>query len=304
MISDTVVETLQSFVSEGNVRRGELMSQHTSFRVGGPAECIVEPETAEQLQRVMRYLRQLEMPYLVIGNGTNLLFPDVGYAGVIVRVGSRMGNVSVDGCLIRADAGVSMVRLAQIALEHGLTGLEFASGIPGTIGGGVVMNAGAYGGEMSQVVQEVTVLDQSGEELCLDNVVMSFGYRSSAIRQQPFTVTGVTLRLEPGDPEQIRAKMEELAARRRMKQPLEYPSAGSTFKRPEGYYAGELIMKAGMRGFQIGGARVSDKHCGFVINTGKATAADILDVIREVQERVKECFGVNLETEVIVVPRG
>lgn len=301
MISDTVVETLQSFVPEGNVRRNEPMAQHTSFRVGGPAECIVEPENAEQLAKVKHYLWQLEMPYLVIGNGTNLLFSDVGYSGVIVKVGRRMSRVSVDGCLIRADAGVSMIRLAQIAQEHGLTGLEFASGIPGTIGGGVVMNAGAYGGEMSQVVQEVEVLDRTGEELCLDNAVMDFGYRSSAIRRQPFTVTGVTLRLEPGDPEMIRAKMDELTAKRRAKQPLEFPSAGSTFKRPEGYFAGELIMKAGMRGFQIGGARVSEKHCGFVINTGNATSADILDVIHEVQERVKERFGVDLEPEVVIV---
>ncbi|MDE7113575.1 MAG: UDP-N-acetylmuramate dehydrogenase, partial [Acetatifactor sp.] len=192
-----------------------------------------------------------------------------------------------------------MSRVAAAACEQGLTGFEFASGIPGTVGGGVVMHAGAYGGELSQVVTEVQVLDKNSEFLTLDNDTMEFGYRRSTIRRKPFIVTEVVFELSPGNPADIRAKMDELAVKRREKQPLEFPSAGSTFKRPEGYYAGELIMNAGLRGFQVGGARVSDKHCGFVINAGYASAADIMDVIWEVQRRVKERFGVELEPEVV-----
>ena len=192
-----------------------------------------------------------------------------------------------------------MSQVAHAALEHGLTGLEFASGIPGTVGGGVVMNAGAYGGEMSQVVTMVTVVNGEGEILELDNATMEFGYRTSVIRQSPFTVTEVTFSLERGDAEAIRSKMDELGAKRREKQPLEYPSAGSTFKRPEGHFAGQLIMEAGFRGFQIGGARVSDKHCGFIVNTGEATAEDVRELIQEIRKRVKEKFHVDLETEVV-----
>ena len=192
-----------------------------------------------------------------------------------------------------------MAQIARTAMEHELAGMEFASGIPGTIGGGVVMNAGAYGGELSQIVTQVNVVNSEGEIMELDNETMEFGYRTSTIRNNPFTVTEVILRLEKGDRQQIRERMEELAARRREKQPLEYPSAGSTFKRPAGYYAGQLIMEAGLRGFQCGGAKVSDKHCGFVINTGNATAEDVRTLIREIQTRVKDQFNVNLETEVL-----
>ncbi len=299
MISKAVIETLKSIVPEENVRLQEPLSAHTTFKVGGPADCMVELETQEQLVKVCRYLHIVEIPFLVLGNGSNILAADAGYHGVVLQIGARMGQILVEGNRITAQAGASLAKVARAALEHGLTGLEFASGIPGTVGGGVVMNAGAYGGEMSQVVTEVTVLNSDGEILELDNATMEFGYRYSTIRHQPFIVTSVSFLLEPGDKAQIQAKMEELAVKRREKQPLEYPSAGSVFKRPEGYFAGELIMKAGLRGFQIGGARVSDKHCGFIINVGKATAADIQDVICEVQERVKERFGVELETEIV-----
>ena len=189
-------------------------------------------------------------------------------------------------------------QVAKTAKENGLTGLEFAAGIPGTVGGGAVMNAGAYGGEMSQVVTTVTVVNRNGEIMELDNSTMEYGYRTSVIQNQPFVVTKVTFRLQPGDPQEIAAKMEELAIRRREKQPLEYPSAGSTFKRPEGHFAGQLIMEAGLRGYSVGGAKVSDKHCGFIINTGNATAEDVKDVIWEVQRRVKERFHVDLEPEI------
>lgn len=301
MISEAVLETLRDLVPEEDIHMQEPLAEHTTFRVGGPAECLIAIQSDEQLSKLQRYLRMVDIPFFVLGNGSNTLVRDNGYSGIILQVGEKMSSIRVDGDCIVAQAGALLSQVANAALQHGLTGLEFASGIPGTVGGAVVMNAGAYGGEMSQVVTDVTVLNSEGEILVLDNATMEFGYRYSTIRHQPFVVTNVSFRLRAGDQKQIRIKMEELAAKRREKQPLEYPSAGSTFKRPEGYYAGELIMKAGMRGFQIGGARVSDKHCGFIVNVGNATAADILDVIEEVQERVKERFGVDLEMEPVVL---
>ncbi|MBR1700838.1 MAG: UDP-N-acetylmuramate dehydrogenase [Lachnospiraceae bacterium] len=299
MISSAMIETIQGYVPAVNIYLQEPMAQHTTFRIGGPAECVIEMENAVQVAKLQRYLRQVEYPFTVVGNGSNLLVSDKGYQGIVLLIGKKMSEITVEGTRIRAQAGATMAQAAAAALKHGLTGLEFASGIPGTLGGGVVMNAGAYGGELAQVVREVQVVNGEGEELCLDNETMEFGYRRSILRKKPFTVTEVTMELQPGDAAQIKDKMDKLAAKRREKQPLQFPSAGSTFKRPEGYYAGELIMKAGMRGFQIGGARVSDKHCGFVVNMGNATAADVRDVICEVQSRVKECFGVELEPEVV-----
>ena len=299
MISNAILETLQECVPAENIHLNEPMALHTTFRVGGPADCLIEMENAEQLSKILSYLQRVEYPFTVVGNGSNLLVSDKGYQGIVLLIGRKMSGISVEGNVIRAGAGATMAQIAQTAYKNGLSGLEFASGIPGTIGGGVVMNAGAYGGELAQVVTEVSVLDESGESLCLDNETMEFGYRKSILRKRPFIVTEVLLRAEAGDPAQIKEKMDELAAKRREKQPLEFPSAGSTFKRPEGYFAGELIMKAGMRGFQVGGARVSDKHCGFVVNVGNATAADVMDVICEVQHKVKERFGVELEPEVV-----
>lgn len=301
MISDTVVKTFRRFVPEENIRLREPMSSHTTFRIGGEAECFIEIENEEQLKALQEYLRKLEMPYMVLGNGSNVLFSDLGYEGVILEIGSRMSDIRAEGNLLIVQAGALMAKAARYACEHALAGLEFISGIPGTMGGGVVMNAGAYGGELAQVVKSVRVLDREGNFLELDNQTMEFGYRTSAIRNGGFTVVEVRLELEPGDPEAINAAMEELAKKRREKQPLEYPSAGSTFKRPKGYFAGELIMKAGLRGYQLGGARVSDKHCGFVINAGNASSADVTELIQYIQEQVKEKFGVNLEPEVILV---
>lgn len=301
MISDTVIETIAGYVPPENIRRGEPMSRHTTFRIGGEADCFVEIENMQQLVNIQRYLHIVDYPCLVIGNGSNLLVSDKGYDGVVLQVGSRMQEIQVQDERMIVQAGAPMSKVAAVACEQGLTGFEFASGIPGTMGGGVIMNAGAYGGEISQVVTQVKVVDRDGNVLELDNDTMEFGYRTSAIKYQPFTVVEVTLQLARGEQEAIRRQMEELAVKRRQKQPLEYPSAGSTFKRPEGYFAGELIMKSGLRGCQIGGARVSDKHCGFIINTGKATCEDVLDLIAHVQERVKACFGVDLETEVIYV---
>ena len=299
MISGAVVEALQRYVPRDNIHLQEPMAGHTTFRIGGPADCFVQLEDEEQLRKVRRYLGLAGVPFFVLGNGSNLLVDDAGYRGVVLQIGQKMSDISVQGCHIIAKAGATLRQVAVAALEHGLAGFEFASGIPGTVGGGVVMNAGAYGGEMSQVVDQVRVVSKEGESMVLDNDTMEFRYRGSVIRGSAFTVTEVTFRLEPGDREAIRAKMEELAARRREKQPLEYPSAGSTFKRPEGHFAGKLIMEAGFAGYRIGGAQVSEKHCGFVINTGDATARDVRALIEEIQARVKERFRVDLEPEIV-----
>lgn len=299
MVSEAVVQALRKFVPEENICLQESMASHTTFRIGGLADCFVQLENTEQLIKVQKYLSQVGVPFFILGNGSNLLVSDAGFRGVILQIGPKMNRVTVEGNVIVAQAGASMAQIARTAMEHELTGMEFASGIPGTIGGGVVMNAGAYGGELSQIVTQVNVVNNEGEIMELDNETMEFGYRTSTIRNNPFTVTEVILRLEKGDRRQIRERMEELAAKRREKQPLEYPSAGSTFKRPAEHYAGQLIMEAGLRGFQCGGAKVSDKHCGFVINTGNATAENVRKLIREVQARVKDQFNVDLETEVL-----
>ena len=299
MVSDAVIEALKGFVPEENIYLQEPMAGHTTFRIGGPADCLLQLESEEQLKKVQKYLNIVEAPYFVLGNGSNLLVSDHGYHGIVLQIGKKMSSIQVEGCRIAAQAGALLSQVAKAAMENGLTGLEFASGIPGTVGGGVVMNAGAYDGELSQVVTQVNVVSSQGESLEFNNATMEFGYRTSALRKNSFTVTSVIFELKPGDRTQIQAKMEELAAKRRAKQPLEFPSAGSIFKRPEGYFAGKLVMDAGMRGYQTGGARVSDKHCGFIVNVGRATAQDVLDVICEIKERVKERFGVDLETEII-----
>ena len=299
MISKAVVEALTKYASEENVFLLEPLSAHTTFRVGGPADCLIEIQGTEQLCKIQSYLTKVGVPFFVLGNGSNLLVSDDGYRGVILRVGNHMNKVSVTGNRLTVGAGARLTQVAKLAAKQGLSGLEFAAGIPGTVGGGVVMNAGAYGGEMSQVVSRVTVVNKEGELLELDNETMEFGYRKSTIKNQSFIVTEVAFDLQQKAGDEIFAKMEDFNQRRREKQPLEYPSAGSTFKRPEGYFAGELIMKAGLRGFQLGGAQVSEKHCGFVINKGNATAADIMKVICHVQECVYERFQVRLEPEVI-----
>ncbi len=277
----------------------EPMSKYTTFRVGGEAECILVIQKEEELAQLIPYLNRIEQEYFILGNGSNLLVGDKGYRGMIVKSGDEMTKIRVEGTRMIVKAGASMSKAAVTAKQNGLTGLEFAAGIPGSIGGGIVMNAGAYDGEMKQIVESVRVMDRDGQILTLDNETMEFGYRTSIIKNRPFIVVEAVLQLAEGDPEQIGARMEELAQLRKSKQPLEYASAGSTFKRPEGYFAGKLIMEAGMRGYRIGGAQVSEKHCGFIVNIGKATAADIKEVIEEVQERVKERFHVTLEPEVV-----
>lgn len=298
-MSASMYDYIRTIVPEERLLFHEPMSRHTTFRVGGEAECMAVVETKEELSQLISYLGRIEQDYFVLGNGSNLLVGDKGYRGIIVKLGPRLSAIGVEKNHIAAGAGALLSKVAFAARDAGLSGLEFAAGIPGSIGGAIVMNAGAYGGEMKQVVQMVRVIDKEGEILTLDNDTMEFGYRTSIIRDRPFIVLGVVLKLTPGNKEEISARMEELMKQRKSKQPLEYPSAGSTFKRPEGYYAGKLIMDAGLRGYRIGGAQVSEKHCGFVINRGGASAADIREVIEEVQERVKDRFHVRLEREVI-----
>lgn len=277
----------------------EPMDKHTTFRVGGSADCFVEIGTVEELSAIIRYLKQTERNYIVLGNGSNVLVGDKGFRGVILHMGNRFSNIIVNGTTIKAQAGAMLAVVAKTAAKHSLTGLEFAAGIPGTIGGAIVMNAGAYDGEMKQVVRSVTVLSEAGEVMVLSNETMNFGYRTSVIKNRPFIVLETELVLQEGDTSAIQEKMADFNEKRRSKQPLEFPSAGSTFKRPEGQFAGKLIMDAGLRGFRIGGAQVSEKHCGFIINKGNATAADISELMDEVTEKVKERFFVTLEPEVI-----
>ena len=299
MISKFVVEALEQFVPAENIHLDESMALHTTFRAGGPADCFIEISQANQLQEIQNYLQKVDIPYFILGNGSNLLVSDKGYRGVVLEICNKMNEITVSGNKITAKAGAMMSKVANVAVQNGLTGMEFASGIPGTVGGGVVMNAGAYGGEMSQVVETVTVVNKEGEMLTLNNQEMDFGYRHSMIKNKPFTVVEVTYVLREGEESQIRGQMEELNKKRREKQPLEYPSAGSTFKRPEGYFAGELIMKSDLAGFSVGGAQVSEKHCGFIINKGNATAGEIMELIGIVQKKVMEKFQVSLEPEVI-----
>lgn len=299
MVNKAVVETLKQFLPAENVLEKEPMKKHTTFRIGGEADCFVCVENTLQLKEVQAYLQSLQIPYYVLGNGSNLLVSDEGYRGVIIEIADKMSDIRVEGNYIVAQAGALMSKIAHVALENGLTGFEFAAGIPGTIGGGVVMNAGAYGGELKDVITTVEVINRDGEILLLDNAAMEFGYRTSILKKQPYIVTEVKIALQEGAREDIKATMDDLGKKRREKQPLEFPSAGSTFKRPEGHFAGALIMNAGLRGFQVGDAQVSEKHCGFVINKGNATAEDVRELIRQVQKEVKAQFDVDLEPEVI-----
>ena len=296
---EAVYEYIRANVPEEDILTEEPMSRHTTFRIGGEAACFIRISSEEQLRKLIPYFENVGVEYFVLGKGSNLLVGDKGYPGVILQISDACQQIEAEENRLQVQAGAALSKVALFAMERGLEGLEFAAGIPGTVGGGVVMNAGAYGGEMKQVVESVRVLSSEGEILTLDNDTMEFGYRTSIIRNRNFTVLSVTFRLREGNREEIRARIEDFQKRRMEKQPLNYPSAGSTFKRPEGYFAGKLIMDAGLRGFQIGDARVSDKHCGFVVNVGKATARDVTDVIEDVQERVRERFGVSLEREVI-----
>lgn len=285
-------------LGEDRVFTEEAMSQHTTFKIGGPADYFLMPDKGEDVGRVIKICKEKEIPYFILGNGSNLLVGDGGYRGAVIQIYRNMSSVTVEGNEITAQAGALLSAVAAAAKNASLTGFEFAGGIPGTIGGAVVMNAGAYGGEMKDVLTEVTVMNDEGDIFTLPTEELELGYRTSIIKTAGYIVLEAKIRLKEGNPEVIRETMKNLTIRRTTKQPLEYPSAGSTFKRPEGYFAGKLIMDSGLAGYQVGGAQVSEKHCGFVINAGDATARDVRTLMDNVRDIVYKKYGVTLEPEV------
>ncbi|MCR5023705.1 MAG: UDP-N-acetylmuramate dehydrogenase [Lachnospiraceae bacterium] len=298
---DGIAGKIEKIIPKERVLLNESMKGHTTFRAGGNADIFAVPANDKELSELISLLNEENEEYIVIGNGSNLLVGDKGYRGVCIQISEGFEGIEINDNEITAGSGAILSKVADKAMGSSLTGFEFASGIPGTVGGAMVMNAGAYGGEMKDVVSSVEVLTKDGTIRVLSNEEMEFSYRNSIVRKEGLTVLKVVFKLERGSKEEIRSRMVELAGKRRDKQPLEYPSAGSTFKRPEGNFAGKLIMEAGLAGYSIGGARVSEKHCGFIINTGGATARDIYDLIYFVQNRVYENSNIRLEPEVCMI---
>ena len=298
MIKEKIYQLLEAAAGTDHIYREEPMKNHTTFRIGGNAEVFAAPDSADGVERVLQICREENIPCTVIGNGSNLLVGDRGVRGVVLQIYRNYADIRIEGTDLYVQAGALLGQTAAAAAREGLTGLEFASGIPGTIGGAAAMNAGAYGGEMKDVLVWVKAIDRDGYVRQYAAAELELGYRTSRIQKEALVVLEVKFTLQQGDPVKIRERMEELKEQRVAKQPLEYPSAGSTFKRPEGYFAGKLIMDAGLRGFSVGDAQVSEKHCGFVINRGNATAADVMALVSQVQTIVEEKFGVQLELEV------
>lgn len=299
MIDPTIIEEIKSIVTRQNVLTDEPMCDHTTFKIGGKADVFVSIINEHEILRLLELLRSRQIPFFILGNGSNILVSDEGYRGVIIEIGSAYSGVRMLDDIVIAKAGTTMAKLSHFAMENNLTGLEFASGIPGTVGGGIIMNAGAYGGEMRQITYRVKAVTPSGEVIYLSNAEMEFEYRNSKAKKEGYIILQAEFRLHRGEKSVIEGIMRDLAKKRRDKQPLEYPSAGSTFKRPQGYYAGKLIADAGLKGLSVGGAQVSEKHAGFLINTGSATAADMYELINQVRTKVKEAYSVVLEPEVI-----
>lgn len=293
-----LVKDIVQILGKENVLVDEPMKNHTTFKIGGLCDVFVKPTTIEQLREVIKLLKENDINYYIVGNGSNLLVSDDGYRGVIINLFNNFSEITVNDNTITASAGALLGKIGHVALENGLKGFEFATGIPGTLGGAVVMNAGAYGGEMKDVLVSATVLNKDGDIITLSNEELELGYRSSIIEKNEYIVVSADIRLQKGSKEEIKALIQELATKRREKQPLEYPSAGSTFKRPKDNFAGKLIMDAGLRGYTVGGAMVSEKHCGFVINKDNATCEDVIKLTEDVKEKVKEQFGIELELEV------
>lgn len=283
------------------IRINESLKEYTSFHIGGPCDYFFVPYTKEALSKLLSLCNDYGIDVFILGNGSNLLVTDKGFRGAIIQIYKNFNQSRVEGNIITAGAGILLSTLANVAAKHELTGLEFASGIPGSLGGAVYMNAGAYGGEMKQVVTQVLAMDRTGELKLFDIESLEFGYRHSGLQHNGYIALEVTMSLEKGQEESIKGQMKELNAKRKEKQPLELPSAGSTFKRPEGYFAGKLIMDAGLSGFSIGGAQVSEKHCGFVVNTGDATFNDVYTLVKHIQATVFEQFGVTLEREIKII---
>lgn len=297
-----IIKKLQSIVDSSRVYTDAHMDKYTSFRAGGRAAVLVEPESAEELKLILRMLDEAECPHMVLGNGSNVLVKDSGYDGVIVRIGKAFSSIRIDGEHVVCGSGALMSAVAKAALDESLTGFEFASGIPGSIGGAVFMNAGAYGGEIKDILEDVRLVSADGtRDFCMSAEDLKMGYRHSLIQETGDIVVEARLRLARGDMDAIREEMAELTSRRNSKQPVQYPSAGSTFKRPEGYFAGKLIQDAGCKGLQIGGAQVSELHSGFIINKDNATATDILQLMEVVAAKVYNDFGVQLEPEVRII---
>lgn len=297
-MKENMKNKFETILDQDRILLDEPMKKHTTFRLGGPADYFLSPSDVNQIPEIIHICRKEGIPWFVLGNGSNLLVSDQGYRGVVIQIYKNMNQITVEGTRIYAQAGALLSAVSKKAMEAGLTGMEFASGIPGTLGGAAVMNAGAYGGEMKDILVSVTVLTDEGEQKVLKAEELSLGYRTSIIKERGYIVLDVVLQLQAGDQDAIRNRMEELKVQRVTKQPLEYPSAGSTFKRPEGYFAGKLVQDAGLRGYRVGGAQVSEKHCGFVINTGDATASDVVRLIRNVQDIVWNKFEVRMEPEV------
>ena len=295
-----VIEALAAIARGDQILENEPMSRHTTFRVGGPADVMFLPESEEQVVQALSLAREAQVPVIIIGNGSNLVVRDGGIRGLVIALGEGMAAIVRVEHTLSALAGASLARVSAYAQASGLSGLEFASGIPGTLGGGCAMNAGAYGGQLSDVLIDARVL-LNGELRTLTAEAMQMGYRTSLPLREGGVVLSARFALTPDDPEAIAARMRDLNARRRDKQPLNYPSAGSTFKRPEGHFAGALIEQAGLKGRRVGGAQVSEKHAGFIVNTGGATASDILALIGIVQDEVEARFGIRLETEVRIL---
>ena len=300
-MNSEIIKKFCDLLGEERVFTGEAMSRHTTFKIGGPADYFLMPDKDTDVGRIVKICKESAIPYFILGNGSNLLVGDGGYRGAVIQIYKNMSAVTVEGTEITVQAGALLSSVAAAAKNAALTGFEFAGGIPGTMGGAVVMNAGAYGGEMKDVLTEVTVMDEEGDNVTLPADKLELGYRTSIIKTAGYIVLEAKLQLKEGNPEVIRETMKDLTIRRTTRQPLEYPSAGSTFKRPAGYYAGTLIDQCGLKGLTVGGAQVSEKHAGFVINTGGATFADVTELIRQVQERVLTENGVRLEPEVRII---
>lgn len=300
-MSDTTLELLRTVLDRERIKTGESMKHHTSFHIGGEADYFVSPASFEQVKNTVMLLKKNEIPYFVMGNGTNLLVSDKGIRGVVVQIGPSLSNCHIEGETVYAEAGVLLSSLSKQILQAQLEGFEFASGIPGTVGGAMMMNAGAYGGEMIDIVRSVTVLDQEGNIREIPCEEMGFGYRMSRVSTEGWIVLGASFQLKQGNYEEIKAKIDDFTHRRNTKQPVSERSAGSTFKRPEGYFAGKLIDDSGLRGISYRGAQVSELHCGFVINKGRASCQDVLELINLIKKTVYDNFKVKLEEEVRIV---
>ncbi len=301
MNKEYVYKCLLNILDEKDVRLDEPMKKHISFRVGGPADILVKPRTEEQLKNIITFIKKENLPYVVKGNGSNLLVKDGGIRGIVIEISDNFNSYEIEGNIIKVQSGALLSIIGRAALKQNLKGFEFAAGIPGTIGGALAMNAGAYGGEMKDIVKSVKLMDTEGNIFEYTNEEMQFGYRKSILSKTDYIVLSAEIELEEGSYEEIKEKMNDFTNRRVTKQPLNLPSAGSTFKRPEGYFAGKLIDDSGLRGITLRGAQVSDKHCGFVVNLGEAKAKDILDLMYVVKSTVKNKFGVTLEEEVKIL---